>query len=122
MSYNQHTSDHNEPGSKMTPEEIFVREALKDYREETNYRLWCAVEDLYRVYKGKWLSRDRAYPGDEDPVLLNKQQFGAALNAVFPNAFKVVRRINNVRKRGRACLNGPVAHEMRKAGRPHKGN
>jgi hypothetical protein len=118
MSYNQYTTPSDEPGGTMTVEEEFVLEALSEYREEANWRVWCVIEDLYRVYKGAWLARGQAYPGDDDPKLLSKQQFGAALNAVFPNTEQVTRRVDGKRKRGRACLNGPIARTIKGAGRP----
>jgi len=118
--YNQHTSDHNEPGSIGTVEEEFIREALKAYREERNYRSWCTIADLHRVYAGAWMARNAPYPGDPDPILLNVRQFGAALNAIFPNTIPVTRRVGGVATRGRACLVGPVALEIKRAGRPRK--
>ena len=116
--YNQHTSDHCEPGTESSVEEEFVREALAEYTEVSNYRIWCTVEDLYQVYRGAWLVRGLPYPGEDDPRLMNRQQFGAALNAVFPNTVAVTRRANKLKKRGRACLTGPVAREIKRGGRP----
>jgi len=120
MSYNQYTQDHDEPGSLMTIDETFVQEALKEYYVEPNYRWWCSMEDLYRVYRAAWNSKLVEYPGDPEPKLLAIRQFGAAMNAVFPNTLVVVRRVGGVRKRGRACLIGPVAQEIKRAGRPRK--
>lgn len=102
----------------MTPEEEFIREALIDYVEVSCYRTWCSLDDLYRVYKGVWLSRGKPYPGDPDPVLLNRQQFGGAVAAIFPNSIPVTRRANGKRHRGRSGIDGPVARTMKGAGRP----
>ena len=120
VSYNRHTSDHTEPGSEITVDEVFIQEALSDYKVEPNYRWWCSIEDLHKVYRAAWNSKLAEYPGDIEPKLLAVRQFGAALNAVFPNTLVVVRRVDGVRKRGRACLVGPVAQEIKRAGRPRK--
>lgn len=120
MMYNQHTPDPLEPGSEATPEEEFVREALADYVQVKDYRVWCPIMDLYRTYRGKWMARGTPYPGEDDPRFLSVQQFGAVLNAVFPASIPVTRRVAGAKTRGRACLDGPAARHLKRAGRPRK--
>lgn len=99
------------PGSPLPPAFAFAVNAVRDagYRETWDPYDWVPVAVLYDAYYKAWSSRLMPQPGDLDPELLDKRNFGVMLSLAFPDCGKCKRWANKRQVRGREGMTGPDA-------------